>query len=176
MLASIETKRDGSGVAHAVFLFISGLMKGTALLSGASTHKGTQPMPKIADADELERELRRLLAYSQTDEPSRSRIASELLDLSGRLKTADIEDEGDPAVLGGQERINEAVDDIYMSAGKARTAASSGNSKKMFYQLLRIINGIGTIGRAYQISETGYLMRVYRAFAPMAGTKPAVEF
>jgi hypothetical protein len=42
-------------------------------------------MPEINDADELERELRRLLAYSRTEQPSRAKIASALEDLAGRL-------------------------------------------------------------------------------------------
>lgn len=42
-------------------------------------------MNKIADADELEGELRRLVAYAQSAQPSRSRIAGELRALSARL-------------------------------------------------------------------------------------------
>ena len=54
-------------------------------------------MRKIADADELEIELRRLLAYAQTDKPSRSRLASELESLRARVAgehTAELTDEG----------------------------------------------------------------------------------
>lgn len=42
-------------------------------------------MHKIADADDLERELRRLLTYSRSDRPSRSRLAAELQGLSNSL-------------------------------------------------------------------------------------------
>jgi hypothetical protein len=57
-------------------------------------------MRKIADADELEIELRRLLAYAQTDKPSRSRLASELESLRARVAgehtrlAAELTDEG----------------------------------------------------------------------------------
>lgn len=45
-------------------------------------------MNKIADADELEYELRRLLAASREEYPSRSRMANELDRLASRLVTA----------------------------------------------------------------------------------------
>lgn len=45
-------------------------------------------MRKIADANDLERELRRLLAYSQSAKPSRERIASALQELSRRTAGA----------------------------------------------------------------------------------------
>lgn len=47
--------------------------------------KGTDPMRKIANTSELQSELRRLLAYAQSERPSRRRIASALEDLSLRL-------------------------------------------------------------------------------------------
>lgn len=49
-------------------------------------------MRKIADAAELESELRQLLAYTQSEEhPSRSHIAAELERLSERLASTDHE-------------------------------------------------------------------------------------
>lgn len=42
-------------------------------------------MRKIADTNELQAELRRLLAYAQTEQPSRSVLAGELEALGARL-------------------------------------------------------------------------------------------
>lgn len=48
-------------------------------------------MRKIANATELQRELHRLLAYSQTERPSRTKIASELRTLSAALNRVSAE-------------------------------------------------------------------------------------
>lgn len=42
-------------------------------------------MHKVADTDELQRELRRILAYAQTERPSRARLANELSSLGRRV-------------------------------------------------------------------------------------------
>lgn len=44
-------------------------------------------MDKIASPQDLQAELRRLLAYSQSERPSRARVASELRTLSERLSS-----------------------------------------------------------------------------------------
>ena len=46
-------------------------------------------MRKIASTTELQHELRRLIAYTQTEQPSRQRIAGELQSLSQRLAGED---------------------------------------------------------------------------------------
>jgi len=131
-------------------------------------------MPKIANTDELQQELRRILAYTHSEQPSRTRIASELQDLGDRLsKTAEL----NPApTLGGEEAIIMALDEIYAAALKAKVSASSGNAKRMFFALLGILNGIGTIGRAYDVDGIGYLVRVYKAFTLLSGAKPTLNF
>jgi phage gpG-like protein len=52
-------------------------------------------MRKIADTNELQSELRRLLAYAQSNQPSRARIASELRSISTRLAGAEQGYEGE---------------------------------------------------------------------------------
>lgn len=47
-------------------------------------------MRKIANTSELQTELRRLLSYAQSERPSRMRLATALLELSSRLKTAGV--------------------------------------------------------------------------------------
>jgi hypothetical protein len=79
-------------------------------------------MHKIADADELETELRRLLAYTQTEEPSRSHLASELHGLSLRVA-----EEGSKRTYGKQvNAITDAISALRRDLEKAVEEGGEG--------------------------------------------------
>jgi molecular chaperone GrpE (heat shock protein) len=84
-------------------------------------------MQKIADANELESELRRLLAYAQTERPSRSRMASDLQTLSARLSryAAEFEAGKFDSVLNGLHAILDAISDGLAGHGDRANQESS---------------------------------------------------
>lgn len=76
----------------------------------------------------------------------------------------------------GMDMVNQGMEEVMSSARAAQSALQTGNTKKMFFRLLGVLNGLGMIGRAYDLPDVGYLMRVYKVFAKMAGAKPAANF
>lgn len=86
-------------------------------------------MRKIASATELQHELHRILAYSQSDHPSRQRIASNLQRLSLRLAATE-----DPDIPLRQQAFSRAKDlaaDRFKSYGKPLRQAA-----KAYYDAL----------------------------------------
>jgi hypothetical protein len=81
---------------------------------------------------------------------------------------------GEP--LYGRAMVSEALDAIVPKARMAKLAFDGGNTKKMFFNLLGILNGLGEIGRAFDITEVGYLVRVYKQFARRSSGRPAMNF
>jgi len=62
-------------------------------------------MRKIANTDELQDELREVLAYTRTAYPSRSKVASQLLSISERLGAA-----AAPSEASRKNKANKALD------------------------------------------------------------------
>ena len=75
----------------------------------------------------------------------------------------------------GDAVVGEGLDKILISTRKAMAAYASGNTKKVFFSLLGVVDGLGMVGRAYDL-EVGYLVRVFKTFATMSGGKPALSF
>jgi hypothetical protein len=83
----------------------------------------------------------------------------------------------DPAPsVGDETAVVVALDELMTAARAAKMAAEGGNTKRMFFRLLGVLNQVGVIGRAYDLPDVGLLMRVYKAFATMSGARPSTNF
>lgn len=83
----------------------------------------------------------------------------------------------DPAPsLGTEDVILVALENMLEDVRKAKMAAASGNAKKMFFSLLGVLNELGAIGRAYDLDDMGFLMRVFKVFTQMSGARPSTNF
>jgi hypothetical protein len=76
----------------------------------------------------------------------------------------------------GEAMVQAGIDEIMASAQKARAAHTAGNKKRMFFSLLGVLDGLGQVGKAYDLPEMGYLMRVWKIFAKMSGSRPTTNF
>ena len=85
-------------------------------------------MNRIADADELETELRRLVAYAQSEQPSRSRIASELRSLSARLAAQGYERQ---ASFGSDNKAKLAELKKHLDAGAESATKAQATIKEL---------------------------------------------
>jgi hypothetical protein len=61
--------------------------------------------------------------------------------------------------------VQEGIEKLLDSARKAQGAFNSGNDKRMFFALLGAIDALGIIGRAYEVENIGFLVRVWNGFA-----------
>jgi hypothetical protein len=62
-------------------------------------------MQKIATADQVEAELRTLLAYAESPQPSRAKLAASLFDLSQRIAGRAFIDDWKYNFIGGQAQV-----------------------------------------------------------------------
>jgi hypothetical protein len=81
---------------------------------------------------------------------------------------------GEPVL--GRDNVLLGLDRILVSARKAGPTFESGNTKKMFFHLLGVIDGLGQVGRSFDLPEVGYLVRVYRQFARRSSGRPMMNF
>jgi hypothetical protein len=90
-------------------------------------------MQKIADASELEAEIRRLLAYTQGESPSRSRLASELQTLSTRLASDESEvREVMKLLLQTVQQLAKVRPTLRMAAAALKRADSNGLFRRVY--------------------------------------------
>jgi len=80
-----------------------------------------------------------------------------------------------PPPQGSEEQVGMGVEEIMMYARKAMAAYAQGNTGKMFYALLGILDGVGVIGTAYDV-PTQPLMLLRKNIAPMSSGRPMVNF
>ncbi len=88
---------------------------------------------------------------------------------------AEMPDADAPPVFG-LAMVNEGLEKVVASAKQAQVAMQGGNAKKMFFRLLGAIDGLGMIGRAYDLPDVGFLMRVWKVFSKMSGARPTTNF
>ena len=81
---------------------------------------------------------------------------------------------GEPPVFG-EAAVEQGLVALVDHAKRAQMVGPT-NSKRMFFLLLGVIDSLGVIGRAYDLPDVGFLMRVYRTFARMSGSKPTTNF
>lgn len=83
----------------------------------------------------------------------------------------------DPApTLGSETAVLEALEAMLVSVRKAIVSANAGNTKRMFFSLMGVLDQLGVVGRAYDLPEVGYLMRVFKVFAQISGARPTTNF
>lgn len=110
---------------------------------------------------------------TRPERSSLSEVGFELREEAKVEKTAAL----DPApTVGGEEAVVAALEELLAAARTAKAAAESGNTKRMFFRLLGVVNQLGVVGRAYDLPDVGFLMRVYKSFASMAGARPSTNF
>lgn len=81
-----------------------------------------------------------------------------------------------PPTLNSESGVLDALNNLIISARKAQQSASSGDAKKMFFHLMNVLNAVGTVGKAYDADSVGYLVRVWKSFGQLAGTRPMMNF
>lgn len=84
--------------------------------------------------------------------------------------------EGESVDTSQDARVEDALGKLMESARKAISAHGAGNTKRMFFALLGVIDSLGVIGRAYEVPDTGYLQRAWKSFATMSGGRPSTNF
>jgi len=83
-------------------------------------------------------------------------------------------DPGEPVF--GRASVTLGLEQVLMNARKAGVAFEGGNTKRMFFYLLGIVDGLGQVGRAFDLPDIGYLVRVYRQFARRSSGRPSMNF
>jgi hypothetical protein len=82
----------------------------------------------------------------------------------------------DPAPKFGDAMVLEGLDEIMAAARKAQAAYTSGNTGKVFFSLLGVLNGLGRVGTAFDLPDIGYLIRVRKAFLTLSSGRPTTNF
>jgi len=72
--------------------------------------------------------------------------------------------------------VEDALESLLAAVHKAKAANNSGNDKRMFFALLGAIDALGIIGRAYEVENMGFLVRVWKGFAKLSGGRPTTNF
>lgn len=85
---------------------------------------------------------------------------------SAKLASEDMPDEILPNAVPGIERI---VD-------QARKVGVASTSKKMFFAMLGVLDGIAQVGRTYEVPKVGLLMQVRKEMVAYSGARPTTNF
>jgi hypothetical protein len=72
--------------------------------------------------------------------------------------------------------VTNGLQEIKTSIMKAMTDENAANYKKMFFHLLGVLDGVGQVGRAFDVDGIGYVMRVWKSFAALSGARPTTNF
>jgi hypothetical protein len=117
--------------------------------------------------------------------PSRVRLAgllrrtlAEHMDLSA---TVDASTETmKAATIDAQPRDPEVLDgllaQLLTDARLASNFGKSGNYKKMFFNLMKVLADVQVLTNQFDIQGTGFLQRVIKALMPYAGARPSTNF
>jgi hypothetical protein len=118
-------------------------------------------MRKIANTAELQTELRRLLSYTQSEQPSRARVANDLQKLSKRLVGTTEEDRN---TSYSDQELSAALRKVVTQVTKAQAAGERGNAGEMFSSLAMALDWVAELSDAYEISGAAHsLMQAAKA-------------
>ncbi len=85
---------------------------------------------------------------------------------SAKVASDDMPDEILPNAVPGIERI----------VSQARLVGAAASSKKMFFAMLGVLDGIAQVGRTYEVPKVGLLMQVRKEMVAYSGARPTNNF